>query len=120
MDANDLLSPNATVTADPSQPDWPAIMRDYANSGLSQPAYCKAHGLSYNQFGYQRQKIKGKRGKNKNKFTSMKAPLSSRQIASPDQSSVLIKVNHGLVINVPSHWPMEKLVTLVNQLRFAS
>lgn len=32
--------------------DWESIIADYKVSGLSQPAFCKQNGLSYNQFQY--------------------------------------------------------------------
>ena len=53
------------------KPDWSSLIQRYDNSSLTQVEFCKQEGISFNQFVYQRQKLRGSMGQKQNKLATV-------------------------------------------------
>jgi len=86
---------------------WDKILTQYQESGLTRPAFCKQHDLSYSQFQYQWYKHQpAGRVATKRRVNQLQAPLfESISITTPSVESI------------PSDTPVELVICLPNQVR---
>ena len=96
-----------------AQVDWIDIIKQWKSSGLSQPAYCKANHINYNQFIYQNSKLSA-RGKSHPKLLPIK--IAQTNSFTPVQNNFVLFYPGGLKLHIPINAHPEAIKVVLNCL----
>jgi hypothetical protein len=98
-----------------ARPFWESHIKKWDESNLSQHAYCQQAGLKYGTFVYWRSILLDKKRDDKPSFIPVKV-IDQQPSSSVNSTSIKIKLPNGLIVSIPSSYPIKDMVLLINQL----
>ncbi|MDH5399700.1 MAG: hypothetical protein OEX02_16230 [Cyclobacteriaceae bacterium] len=90
------------------QETWFTHIRDCAQSGQAQKAYCQEHGLKYSTFGYWRKRYLQDQSEESTESTGRFIPLDIQ-----DQGYMEVNYPNGVRLQVPSGIAINQLSSLI-------
>lgn len=112
-----LIRKTAESQATPTVPSshWPALIKQWENSGLPQKEFCRANALSYANFVYHRMQLKKAQQTKMPPLLAVQKTPSSLDL-SFTQRGFTVQWPNGICLGVPNQADVSTLKLLLNHL----
>jgi hypothetical protein len=116
MNASNNDEIDVKVESQPPKADWQHIIAQWQSSGLSQVKFCRIHHLEYNQFAYQRLKLKNNYTKNQAKSKLLPINLLPDYPVNSSENAFILQLPSGIKLSIPTNAKIDSIKCLLSCL----